>query len=241
MFRDRQEAGQKLAIELAKLGLQDPVVLALPRGGVPVAAEVAKALKAPLDLLIVCKVGAPGNPELAVAAIVDGDPPDVVLNREIVEAYGLGDEALRVLIAKEHPELERRRAAYRGGRAPLSINGKTVIIVDDGAATGTTMKVAIRALKRRSPRKVVVAIPVAPTETAAELAQEADLILCLRQPARFRALGYSYVSFPQLSDTEVLDAMGAVAKARGDRGGNDRKRSATHAASKSRHQAGAKE
>ncbi|TJV47101.1 MAG: phosphoribosyltransferase, partial [Mesorhizobium sp.] len=122
---------------------------ALPRGGVPVAAEVAKVLKAPLDLVLVRKVGAPGNAELAVAAIVDGDPPDVVLNREIVEA--LDDDELRFLIAKERPELERRRTAYRGKRASLSVAGKTAIVVDDGAATGTTMKVAIRALKRRSP------------------------------------------------------------------------------------------
>lgn len=214
MFRDRREAGQKLATELAKLSLQDPVVLALPRGGVPVAAEVAKALKAPLDLLLVRKVAAPGNPELAVAAIVDGDPPDVVLNREMVEAYSLNDEELRVLIAGQRPELERRRATYRGGRPPLSVGGRTVIVVDDGAATGTTMKVAIRGLKRRSPRKIIVALPVAPAETASELAQEADLILCLSEPARFRALSYYYASFPQLSDAEVLGTMDETALAR---------------------------
>ncbi|SDA61949.1 Phosphoribosyl transferase domain-containing protein [Mesorhizobium qingshengii] len=125
-------------------------------------------------MIIVRKVGAPGNPELAVAAIVDGNPPDIVLNREIVEAYALDDDELRVLIAKERPELERRRLVYQGERAPLSITGKTAIIVDDGVATGTTMKVAIRALKRRSPREVVVAIPVAPPDILAELAQEAD-------------------------------------------------------------------
>ncbi|GLS34482.1 phosphoribosyltransferase [Mesorhizobium tianshanense] len=207
MFRDRQEAGRKLGIELEKLRLHQPVVLALPRGGVPVAAEVAKALKAPLDLIIVRKVGAPGNPELAVAAIVDGDPPDVVLNREIVEAYSLDDDALRVLIAKERPELERRRLAYRGKHPPLSIAGKTAIIVDDGVATGTTMKVAIRALKRRSPRDIVVAIPVAPPDTLAELAQETDWIVCLSQPAHFHALGHHYLSFPQLTDGEVTDAL----------------------------------
>ena len=207
MFRDRQEAGKRLGVEVGKLGLHQPVVLALPRGGVPVAAEVAKALKAPLDLIIVRKVGAPGNPELAVAAIVDGNPPDIVLNREIVEAYALDDDELRVLIAKERPELERRRLVYRGERAPLSITGKTAIIVDDGVATGTTMKVAIRALKRRSPREVVVAIPVAPPDILAELAQEAYLIVCLSQPAGFHALGYHYRSFPQLTDDEVTDAL----------------------------------
>jgi putative phosphoribosyl transferase len=164
MFRDRQEAGRKLAEELARLKLPDPVVLALPRGGVPVAAEIADALKAPLDLVIVRKVGAPGNPELAVAAIVDGNPPDVVLNREIVEAYDLDDAALRFLVSQERPELERRRIAYLGDRRPLSTANKTVILVDDGAATGTTMKVAIRAIKRRSPREIIVALPVAPSD-----------------------------------------------------------------------------
>ena len=118
MFRDRQEAGQKLGVEVARLGLHEPVVLALPRGGVPVAAEVAKALDAPLDLIIVRKVGAPGNPELAVAAIVDGDPPDVVLNREVIEAYSLDDAGLGALIKRERPELDRRRLAYRGKHPP---------------------------------------------------------------------------------------------------------------------------
>ncbi|MDX8535592.1 phosphoribosyltransferase [Mesorhizobium sp. VK25A] len=235
MFRDRQEAGQMLADELAKLTLQDPVVLALPRGGVPVAAQIAKALKAPLDLVIVRKVGAPDNPELAVAAIVDGEPPDVVLNREIVEAYRLGDDALRVLIAKERGELERRRAAYRGEHAPLSAEGKTVILVDDGAATGTTMKVAIRALKHRSPRQIIAALPVAPPETVGELAQEADLVLCLSQPAHFRALSYYYLNFQQLSDNDVLGTLEEFAQARKADLGDGNRRSAGHAVKKSRH------
>jgi len=207
MFRDRAEAGRLLAARLAELEMRDPVVLALPRGGVPVAAEVAKVLNAPLDLVIVRKVGAPGNPELAVAAIVDGNPPDVVLNREMVEAYGLQEEELADLIRQERPELERRRLAYRGARAPLSITGKTAILVDDGAATGTTIKVAVRALKRRSPRLIVIALPAAPPDTVAELSAEADRVVCLEQPAHFRALGYHYVSFPQLADDEVVAAM----------------------------------
>jgi putative phosphoribosyl transferase len=208
MFRDRQEAGRMLANELAGLSLHAPVVLALPRGGVPVAAEVAAVLKAPLDLVIVRKVGAPGNPELAVAAIVDGDPPDVVLNREIVEAYNLDDAALATLVKRERPELQRRRTLYRGSRSPLSIAGKTAVLVDDGAATGTTMKVAIRALKRRSPTAIVVALPIAPPETVAELSQEADRIVCLAQPPHFRALGYYYRNFEQLDDEDVLAALG---------------------------------
>lgn len=207
MFDDRQQAGRELAAALEKLHFPQPVLLALPRGGVPVAAEIAKALDAPLDLLVVRKVGAPGNPELAVAAIVDGEPPDIVLNREIVEAYKLDNSALAELIKRERPELERRRVIYRGDRRPVSVEGKTAIIVDDGAATGTTVKVAIRALKRRSPREVVVALPVAPAETVAELSLEADKVVCLSQPAHFRALGYHYRAFSQLSDEEVTQAL----------------------------------
>lgn len=223
MFRDRQEAGQRLAQELARLSLPDPVVLALPRGGVPVAAEIARKLAAPLDLMIVRKVGAPGNPELAVAAIVDGNPPDVVRNREIVEAYRLDDAEVAALVAQERPELERRRRAYRGDRQPLSVTGRTAILVDDGAATGTTMKVALRALKRRSPREVVVALPVAPPETAAELAHEADRVVCLERPSRFRALGYYYMSFPQLADEEVTGTLRAVESERRAQGGPPRR------------------
>jgi putative phosphoribosyl transferase len=207
MFRNRQQAGRKLAEELLKLKLVRPVVLALPRGGVPVAAEIADALNAPLDLVIVRKVGAPGNPELAVAAIVDGDPPDIVLNREIVEVYGLDDSELRALVAGERPELERRRLAYRSGRPSPSTADKTVVLVDDGAATGTTMKVAIRALQRRAPREIVVALPVAPPEVVVDLAREANRVVCLSQPVRFFALGHHYHDFPQLSDEEVVNTL----------------------------------
>jgi putative phosphoribosyl transferase len=139
---------------------------------------------------------------------VDGDPPDVVLNREIVEAYGLNDADLRALVSRERPELERRRHAYTSGRKRHSVAGKTIILVDDGAATGTTMKVAVRALKRRSPREIVVALPVAPQDTVSDLAEEADRIVCLSKPARFLALGYHYRDFPQLSDEEVVSALG---------------------------------
>jgi putative phosphoribosyl transferase len=217
MFADRQQAGRQLGVELAALRLPNPVVLALPRGGVPVGAEIAAALDAPLDLLIVRKVGAPGNAELAAAAIVDGDPADVVLNRQIIEAYALGNSQLAALIERERPELERRRAAYRGDRRPLSIDGKTVIAVDDGAATGTTMKVAIRALKHRSPREVVVALPVAPPETIAELALEADRVVCLSQPIPFQALSYHYRNFPQLTDAEVRAVLDRAAQLRSDK------------------------
>ena len=212
-FQDRRQAGRELAAAVGGLELQRPIVLALPRGGVPVAEEVARMLDAPLDLVIVRKVGAPDNAELAVAAIVDGNPPDVVLNREIVEAYGLDDAALAALIRRERPELERRRHAYLGKRKPLSVTGRTAVLVDDGAATGVTMKAAVRALKRRSPGEIVVAIPVAPPDTVSEFEQEADRVVCLRRPARFHALGFHYLRFPQVTDEEVVAAL-ALARSR---------------------------
>jgi putative phosphoribosyl transferase len=218
-----------LAREIAGLSLHAPVILALPRGGVPVAAEVAALLKAPLDLVIVRKVGAPGNPELAVAAIVDGDPPDVVLNREIVEAYNLDDAALATLVKRERPELQRRRIVYRRNRPPLSIAGKTAVLVDDGAATGTTMKVAIRALKRRSPTAIVVALPIAPPQTVAELSQEADRVVCLAQPPNFRALGYYYRNFEQVDDEEVTATLERCRADRNDETVRRRKASAAPA------------
>ncbi|MEX0408229.1 phosphoribosyltransferase [Aquibium sp. LZ166] len=214
MFSDRAEAGKALGSELAKMDLHDAIVLALPRGGVPVAAAIADLLNAPLDLVIVRKVGAPGNPELAVAAIVDGNPPDVVLNREIIEAYGLAEEEIDALVKDERPELERRRNAYRGKRKVLSVRDKTVIVVDDGAATGTTMKVALRALRRRQPRSIVVALPVAPPDTCIELESEADAVVCLSQPPSFRALSQHYRDFRQLSDAEVTQALHDAARRR---------------------------
>lgn len=214
MFRDRAEAGRRLAGEIAKLALHDPVVLALPRGGVPVADAIAAVLNATLDLVVVRKVGAPGNPELAVAAIVDGNPPDVVLNREMVEAYDLSDEEIDALVKRERPELERRAAAYRGRRRAASVTDKTAILVDDGAATGTTMRVAIRAMRRRSPRTVVVALPDAPAETVKELRLEADLVVCLSEPAQFRALSLHYRDFHQLTDEDVTQTLQAAARRR---------------------------
>ncbi|WP_187970267.1 phosphoribosyltransferase [Aquibium microcysteis] len=214
MFEDRTEAGRLLAGEIAALSPHDPVVLALPRGGVPVADPIAGALNAPLDLVIVRKVGAPANPELAVAAIVDGNPPDVVLNREMVEAYGLSEEELDALVKQERPELERRAHAYRSGRKALSVTGKTAILVDDGAATGTTMRVAIRAMRRRSPRAILVALPVAPAGTVQELRLEADRVVCLSQPAQFRALSLHYRDFHQLTDEEVTLTLHAAARRR---------------------------
>ncbi len=207
MFRDRREAGRVLAAEIAMTAPDRPVVLALPRGGLPVAAEIARALKAPLDILVVRKVGAPDNPELALAALVDGDPPDLVANDEIVAAYGLDPAGLEALVRNERPELERRRQTYRGTRKPVDVAGRTVILVDDGVATGTTVKAALRALARRRPARVILAVPVAPPEVIAALTREADLVVCPRQPDRFRALSLHYRDFPQLTDREVLEIL----------------------------------
>ncbi len=207
VFRDRKEAGIKLAQALAGLKLPQPVVLALPRGGVPVAAEIAAALHAPLEVLIVRKVGAPGNPELAVAALVAGHPDDVVLNREMVEAYGLSSSDLGRMVSQERPELERRNALYNAGRRQVSLINKTAILVDDGIATGTTVKVALRALRRRGPAKVVLAVPVAPAEVINELMAEADMVICPSQPQHFRALSTHYLNFAQLTDSEVIETL----------------------------------
>jgi putative phosphoribosyl transferase len=210
MFHDREHAGRELAARLARLGLRQPIVLALPRGGVPIGAAIASALDAPLDLIMVRKVGAPGNPELAVAAIVEGDPPEIVLNRETMASYGLSDDQVAKLAEEERRELERRQSAYRGNRKPASVGGKTVIVVDDGAATGTTMKAVLKALKHRSPREIVVALPVAPPETVRDFEADADRVICLSQPRQFMALGYHYERFPQLSDAEVMESLDAA-------------------------------
>lgn len=203
MLRDRTDAGRKLAARLAALAPVDPVVLALPRGGVPVAAEIARALSAPLDLILVRKLGVPGQPELAAGALVDGEAPEAVFNADIVQACGLSPAQLARMVAEARAELERRRRAF-GAAPPVAVGGKTAIVVDDGVATGASMKAALRALKRRLPREIIVAIPVAPSDTAAELATEADRLVCLERPARFVALSCHYRDFPQLTDEEVV-------------------------------------
>jgi putative phosphoribosyl transferase len=214
MFRDRAEAGRLLAAEIVALAPRDPVVLALPRGGVPVGFEIARALECGLDVLIVRKLGAPDNPELAAGAIVDCDPVQTVFNDDIVERYGLDEDQRASMVAREMPELRRCSAAYRGERSALRVAGRTVILVDDGAATGATMKVALRALRQMAPLSVVVALPVAPQETVAALEAECDAVVCLARPGRFRALGYHYRDFAQLADADVL-ALLARARAKG--------------------------
>ena len=204
LFTDRKDAGRQLALRLKALDLADPVVYALPRGGVPLAVEIARTLKAPLDLVLVRKIGAPGQAEFALAAVVDGEDAQTVVNVE-AEAFA-GSEAgyFAKARARELDEIERRRTLYFGGRPRVSPAGRTAIVVDDGLATGATAKAALRALKRQGAAKVILAVPVAPAETLAEMQPEADIIVCLHAPQRFRGVGAFYGDFHQLTDEETL-------------------------------------
>jgi putative phosphoribosyl transferase len=215
-FTDRLEAGRALAQRLHQMDLPRPiVVLALPRGGVPIGAEVARTLGARLDLLLVRKIGAPWQPELAVAAVVDGDPPDIVLDDETMALTGVGQTYVDAQAKKEMAEIERRRAVYQRGRAPVSVEGATAIVVDDGIATGTTVRAALKALRRRAPARLVLAVPLAPSDTLARLRSEVDDLVCLAEPFPFHAIGLHYRDFHQVSDDEVLDALNALAPAPG--------------------------
>lgn len=214
MFRDRQEAGQRLAQVLAARGFADPVVLALPRGGVPVAFEVARALDAPLDLVLVRKIGTPMQPELAAGAVVDGGAMELVRNEDVIAAARIPESWLREQAIRELAEIERRRRLYVGGRARVPIDGKTAIVVDDGIATGATTRAALRAVRRRHPKQLVLAVPVAPEETLAALRTEVDEVVCLATPHPFGAIGYFYRDFRQLEDDEVRELLARAERPR---------------------------
>jgi len=203
-FTDRTEAGRKLAERLEAMSPPNPVVYALPRGGVPLALEIARVLKAPVDVLLVRKIGAPGHPELALAAVVDGEAPQTVVNEEVREATGATGAYLSSARERELTEIQRRRAAYLGGRSPLSPKGKTAIVVDDGLATGATAKAAIRALKQQGAQKVILAVPVSPLDTLADMQTEADEVVCLLPAANFWGVGQFYRDFHQLTDEETV-------------------------------------
>jgi len=206
-FANRAEAGRELARAVRALHPADPVVIALPRGGVPVAAEVARALHAPLDLVLVRKIGAPMQPEIALAAVVDGEPPDVVIDEEVKAMTGASREYVQQQLPDALRELARRRTVYLKGRPPLALAGKTAIVVDDGIATGTTVRAALAALRHRRPARLVLAVPVAPRDAVAALRAEVDDLVCLQQPAWFNAVGSHYVDFRQVDDDEVVAAL----------------------------------
>lgn len=202
-FANRIEAGRKLAARLTEYKNQQPLVLALPRGGVPVAAEVAKALDAPLDLVLVRKVGVPFQPELAMGAIVDGKPPIIVRNEDVIAAVGIDDRQFEAICDEQLAEIERRRSRYLGERPSAEVAARTVIVVDDGVATGATMRAALRATRQRGPKRLILAVPVASPDAVAALQEEADEIVCLETHALFGAIGAYYLDFRQVADEDV--------------------------------------
>jgi len=206
-FQNRTEAGKRLAAALARYRDQNPVVLALPRGGVPVAAEIATALNAPLDLVLVRKIGVPFQPELAMGAVVDGGAPIVVRNEDVIRMAGISEAEFKSVCDSELAEIERRRRRYLGSRERIDITDCTAIVVDDGIATGATTRAALRATRARKPRRLVLAVPVAPTESLAELRTEADDVVCLEDHEFFGAIGFYYADFSQLSDRDVVAAL----------------------------------
>ena len=212
-FADRMDAGRKLAQALAGYRGQHVVVLALPRGGVPVAAQVAEALKAPMDLILVRKIGVPMQPELAMGAVVDGAAPLIVRNEDVIQLAGIEEAEFKRVCDDELAEIERRRRRYLGGRKRIDVAGRIAIVVDDGIATGATTRAALRAMRARKPQKLVLAVPVAPTESLAAMKAEADEVVCLEDYESFGAIGYYYSDFRQTSDEEVIETLARFASA----------------------------
>jgi putative phosphoribosyl transferase len=203
-FHDRSDAGRRLAQALLHYKEQHPVVLALPRGGVPVAVEVAAALDAPLDLVLVGKIGVPEHPELTAAAVVDGERAELVVNEDVLAALELPAGYLAEEQARQLAEIERRRARYLKDWRPIDLWERTAIVVDDGIASGTTARAALRAVRRRRPKQVVLAVPLAPPDIISALRAEVDALVCTFTPATFRAIKYFYDDFHQISDGEVI-------------------------------------
>jgi putative phosphoribosyl transferase len=203
-FADRSEAGRKLAALLMAYKDQKPVILGIPRGGVPVAFEIARALDAPLDVVVVRKLGAPGEPELGIGALVDGERPETVLNHEAITNLGVSRGYLDREIQRQLKEIERRQNVYRRGRPRVELKDRTAIVVDDGIATGGSMRAALRGIRRAGPKRVVLAVPVAPAETIEDLARETDEVVCVSTPEGFYAIGQFYLDFRQLTDEEVI-------------------------------------
>ena len=206
-FKNRSDAGRKLAKALASYKEQQPVILALPRGGVTVAVEIAAALNAPLDLILVRKIGVPFQPELAMGAVVDGGAPIIVRNEDVIRLAGIDESEFKAICDSELAEIDRRRQRYLGSRQRADISGHTAIVIDDGIATGATTRAALRATRMRNPEKLVLAVPVAPTSAVAELRSEADDVICLEDHEFFGAIGAYYADFNQVSDDEVIEVL----------------------------------
>ena len=206
-FRNRSDAGRQLAKALAGYKDQQPVILALPRGGVPVAAQVAAALNAPLDLILVRKIGVPFQPELAMGAVVDGGVPIVVRNEDVIRLAGIDESEFKAVCDEELAEIERRRQRYLGSRKHVDVSGRTAIVIDDGIATGATTRAALRATRMRKPKRLVLAVPVAPTESLSALHGDADDVICLEDHEPFGAIGVFYADFSQVADEEVIEIL----------------------------------
>lgn len=206
-FSNRADAGRRLAAALANHKGRHPVVLALPRGGVPVAAEVCSALDAPLDLILVRKIGVPAQPELAMGAVANGGAPVIIRNDDVIRIAGVDEADFSAVCDRELAEIERRRQRYIGDRPRVQIAGRLVIVIDDGVATGATTRAALQAVQARHPSRLVLAVPVAPTETLPALRAEADEVVCLEDYSMFGAIGAYYADFRQVSDQEVVDIL----------------------------------
>ncbi|HWA20708.1 MAG TPA: phosphoribosyltransferase family protein [Devosia sp.] len=214
IFTDRTDAGRRLLAEFQSYRTRNPLVLALPRGGVPVAAEIARGLDAELGLLIVRKIGVPVQPELAMGAVVDAVEPVVVRNEDIIRAGNVSEAEFDRVLNRELAELARRRTHYLGDRPQPAVEDRVVIVVDDGLATGTTMLAALRALRRQSPAEVVVAVPVGAADAIKRIAPFADDIVCLESSDAFGAIGFFYRDFAQLSDDDVISALDTARRSR---------------------------
>ena len=217
-FADRDDAGNRLAAKVAHLNLTDPVVLALPRGGVPVAVPVARALGAPLDLVMVRKIGAPGHTELAAGAVVDGAAHQVVWNDSVLRGLGLEPAELQPAVENQLALIENRRALYLGGRAPVPVRGRDVVVSDDGIATGATIRAALKGLAQAGAAGITLAVPVAPRDTLSALKQLVDRVICLTTPEPFLAVGQQYRRFDQVTDSEVVEILRRFDRAKNSEG-----------------------
>jgi putative phosphoribosyl transferase len=212
-YKDRRDAGRRLSGKLAHLKDSRPLVLALPRGGVAVGFEIAQPLDAPLDIVLVRKIGVPWQPELALGAVTDGAAPETFIDRDLATSLDIPEDYIKTETEQQLQEIKRRRNSYCAGRPPIEIAGRTAIVVDDGIATGATMRVALRAVRRRNPARLVLAVPVAPADILEVLRDEADEIVCLQPQMALGAIGFYYRDFHQMTDAEVTDLLTRASRA----------------------------